>query len=423
MNIVVGGAQWGDEGKGKLIDILSQKADITVRYQGGNNAGHTVVVGKTQYVFHLIPSAVLHKSKTCVIGNGVVIDPQALLGELKQLHAQKIAITPQRLKIAANAHVIMPYHRVLDGLREKVRKNRIGTTGRGIGPCYADKVTRCGIRMVDLLNPRILRSKLEDNLREKNETFRLVYGHKPFHFSDIYKEYLQYGQQLKPFICDTAFYLNQAIDRKKTILFEGAQGTFLDIDFGTYPYVTSSNSICAGACAGAGISPVKIHKSISAVKAYTTRVGEGPFPTEFSQELEEEIRSKGKEFGATTGRPRRCGWFDSVLVRYAAMLNGSTELAIMKLDVLDDLKMIKVCTGYRYKGKTLKEFPFDLETFCHVEPVYVTLPGWQTPISGIRSYGKLPANARRYIEYLEKIIGVKVKYISIGSRRDEIIVR
>jgi len=423
MNIVVGGAQWGDEGKGKLIDILSQQADITVRYQGGNNAGHTVVVGKTQYVFHLIPSAVLHKSKTCVIGNGVVIDPQALLAEVEQLRKQKVFVTPQRLKVAANAHVIMPYHRVLDGLREKVRKNRIGTTGRGIGPCYADKVTRCGIRMVDLLNPAVLKSKLEDNLREKNEIFHRVYKHKPFRFSGIYKEYLEYGKKLRPFICDAAVFLNQAIDQKKKILFEGAQGTFLDIDFGTYPYVTSSNSIAAGACAGAGVSPVKIHKSISAVKAYTTRVGEGPFPTEFSQKLEHEIRSKGKEFGATTGRPRRCGWFDSVLVRYAAMLNGSTELAIMKLDVLDDLKTIKVCTGYRYKGKTIKDFPFDLETFCNVKPVYVELPGWQTPISGIRSYNKLPANARRYIEYLEKIIGVRAKYISIGSRRDEIIVR
>ncbi len=423
MNIVVGGAQWGDEGKGKLIDILSKDMDITVRYQGGNNAGHTVVVGDKRYIFHLIPSAILRSDKICVIGNGVVIDPLALLTEIKELAAQKVSVTPEKFKIAANAHVIMPYHRILDSLREKKRKNRIGTTGRGIGPCYADKVTRCGIRMCDLINPKALKSKLEDNLREKNEIFRLVYRQKGYPFENIYQEYLAYGRKLKPFICDTAIFLNKAIDQKKTVLFEGAQGTFLDIDFGTYPYVTSSNSTAAGACAGTGVSPVKIHKTISAVKAYTTRVGEGPFPTEFFAKLEGEIRAKGKEFGATTGRPRRCGWFDSVLVRYAAMLNGTAELAIMKLDVLDDLKTIKVCTAYKYKGKILRDFPLDLDIFCNVKPVYEELPGWQTPISGIRSYAKLPLNAKRYIEYLEKLICVKAKYISIGSKRDEIIVR
>lgn len=423
MNIVVGGAQWGDEGKGKLIDILSRDADITVRYQGGNNAGHTVVVGEKQYIFHLIPSAILRKDKVCVIGNGVVIDPAALLTEMKELAKQKLPVTPDRFKIAANAHVIMPYHRILDGLREKKRKNRIGTTGRGIGPCYADKVTRCGIRMIDLLNPKSLKSKLADNLREKNEIFRLVYGQKGYTLAKTYREYLAYGKILKPFICDTAIFLNKAIDQKKKVLFEGAQGAFLDIDFGTYPYVTSSNSTAAGACAGTGVSPVKIHKTISAVKAYTTRVGEGPFPTEFSTKLEGEIRAKGKEFGATTGRPRRCGWFDSVLVKYAAMLNGTTELAIMKLDVLDELKTIKICTAYRHKGKLIKDFPFDLDVFSNVTPVYIELPGWQTPISGIRSYSKLPVSARRYVECLEKLIGVKVKYVSIGSKRDEIITR
>ena len=423
MNIIVGGAQWGDEGKGKLIDILSRDADITVRYQGGNNAGHTVVVGDKQYVFHLIPSAILRRDKVCVIGNGVVVDPAALLKEMKELEVQGMSVRPERFKIAANAHVIMPYHRILDSLRERKRKTRIGTTGRGIGPCYADKVARCGIRMVDLLNPAVLKSKLEDNLREKNEIFRLVYGQKGFHLKKTYREYLAYGKKLKPFICDTAIFLNKAIDRKKKILFEGAQGAFLDIDFGTYPYVTSSNSTAAGACAGTGVSPVKIHKTISAVKAYTTRVGEGPFPTEFSAGLEEEIRTKGREYGATTGRPRRCGWFDSVLVRYAAMLNGTSELAIMKLDVLDELKTIKVCTAYRYKGKVIRDFPLDFEVFSRVAPVYEALPGWQQPISGIRTYRKLPLNARRYIEYLEKLIGVKVKYVSIGSKRDEIITR
>ncbi|MDP8264586.1 MAG: adenylosuccinate synthase [Candidatus Aceula lacicola] len=423
MNIVVGGAQWGDEGKGKLIDILSEKTDITARYQGGNNAGHTVVVGDKKYVFHLIPSAILRKEKICVIGNGVVIDPKALLVELEELREQKISVSSKRLKIAANAHVILPYHRILDGLRESKRKNKIGTTGRGIGPCYADKVTRCGIRMIDLLNPKVLKAKLEDNLREKNEIFRKVYGQKSFPFGDIYKEYLDYGKKLRSYICDTALFLNKAIDEKKTVLFEGAQGTFLDIDFGTYPFVTSSNSIAGGVSAGTGVAPTKIDQMISAVKAYTTRVGEGPFPTEFSTHLKDDIRTKGKEFGATTGRPRRCGWFDSILVRYAVMVNGTTELAIMKLDVLDELKKIKVCVGYRYKGKIIKDFPLDLEVLQNVKPIYKELDGWQKPISGIRKFEKLPKNAKKYIDFLEKILETRIKYISIGSKRDEIIIR
>lgn len=423
MNLVVVGAQWGDEGKGKLIDILSEKSDITVRYQGGNNAGHTVVVDSKEYIFHLIPSAILHKSKVCVIGNGVVIDPQALLKEIDGLKEKKLPISPRRLRISGHAHVVMPYHRVLDGLRESKRENKIGTTGRGIGPCYADKVTRCGIRMIDLLNPRVLEFKLRDNLREKNEIFSTVYGHENFSFDDVYKEYLEYGRQLQPFICDTALYLNKAIDEKKSVLFEGAQGTFLDIDFGTYPFVTSSNSMVGGVCAGSGVSPMKIDKAIACVKAYTTRVGEGPFPTEFSDQLKDEIRLKGKEFGATTGRPRRCGWFDSVLVRYALIINGISELAIMKLDVLDDLKEISICTAYSYQGKTFKDFPMDFEVLSNVKPVYTKVPGWQTGTKGIRQYKKLPLNARRYIEHLEKLLCVRVKYISIGSKRDEFITR
>ncbi len=423
MNIVVGGAQWGDEGKGKLIDILSKDSDITVRYQGGNNAGHTVVVGEEKYVFHLIPSAVLHRKKICVIGNGVVIDPKALLAEIDQLKKQGVYVSPKRLLIAGNAHVILPYHRILDGLRESKRENKIGTTGRGIGPCYADKVHRCGIRMVDLINPKVLKAKLQDNLREKNEIFSKVYGHPAFPFEDVYREYLGYGKKLKDHICDTAIFLNRAIDRQKTILFEGAQGAFLDIDFGTYPFVTSSNSIAGGVCAGTGVAPTKINKMISAVKAYTTRVGEGPFPTEFATYLKDDIRAKGKEFGATTGRPRRCGWFDSVLVRYASMINGTTELAIMKLDVLDDLDEIKVCTAYRVGKSIVKDFPLDAEVLKKAIPIYKTLPGWKTPISGIRTYAGLPKNARAYIEFLEKLIGVRIRYVSIGSKRDEIIVR
>lgn len=421
MNIVVVGAQWGDEGKGKLIDILSADMDITVRYQGGNNAGHTVVVGNKEYVFHLLPSAILHKGKTCVIGNGVVIDPQALLTEIRDLEKRGFKVTSKNLKISGRAHVVMPYHRILDSLRESKRKNKIGTTGRGIGPCYADKVTRCGIRMVDLLNPNLLKAKLEDNLSEKNEIFQKVYGRTDFSFGDIYKEYLNYGKELNPYVCDTALYLNEAIDKKKCILFEGAQGTFLDIDFGTYPFVTSSNSIVGGVCAGTGVAPTKIDKVVACVKAYTTRVGEGPFPTEFSTGLKEEIRAKGNEYGATTGRPRRCGWFDSVLVRYSVIINGIGELAIMKLDVLDDLDVLKICVGYKYKGKTFKEFPMDFEVISKCQPVYEELPGWKSRTCGVRSFKKLPKNAQRYIRRLEELSKVKVKYVSIGTKRDEII--
>jgi len=423
MNIVVVGAQWGDEGKGKLIDILSQDTDITARYQGGNNAGHTVVVGDQEYVFHLLPSAILHKSKVSVIANGVVVDPKVLLEELNALKKRGITVTPKQLKISGHAHVILPYHRILDGLRESIRVNKIGTTGRGIGPCYADKVARCGIRIIDLLNPQVLKSKLEDNIKEKNEIFTKVYGQKDFSFGDVYNEYLEYGRKLAPYVCDTSLYLNREIEKGKTVLFEGAQGTFLDIDFGTYPFVTSSNSIVGGACAGTGVSPTKIDKAIAAIKAYTTRVGEGQFPTEFSDKLEEEIRCKGNEFGATTGRPRRCGWFDSVMVKYAVMVNGISELAVMKLDVLDDLKDIKFCVAYKYKGKTFKDFPMDFEVLSHAEPVYESVPGWQASTRGVRSYKKLPLNARKYIERLEKILGIRVKYISVGSKRDEIIIR
>lgn len=424
MNIVVVGAQWGDEGKGKLIDILSKDADMTVRYQGGNNAGHTVVVGEEEYIFHLLPSAILHKGKVCVIGNGVVVDPKALLKEINELGERGITITSKALRISGCCHVVMPYHRILDSLRESKRKNKIGTTGRGIGPCYSDKVTRCGIRMIDLLNPQVFKAKLEDNLREKNDIFRHAYGHhKDFEFSDIYHEYLEYGKKLESFICDTALYLNAQIAKKKSILFEGAQGTFLDLDFGTYPFVTSSNTIVGGACAGSGVAPTKIDKVIACVKAYTTRVGEGPFPTEFMDELKDTIRNKGHEFGATTGRPRRCGWFDSVLVRYSVILNGISELAIMKLDVLDELKKIKICTAYKHQGRVYKDFPMDFQVISEAEAVYEEMPGWRMPLNGVRTFKKLPVNAKRYIERLEDILKVGIKYISIGSKRDEIIVR
>jgi adenylosuccinate synthase len=423
MNLVVVGSQWGDEGKGKLIDILSQDTDITVRYQGGNNAGHTVVVKDREYIFHLLPSAILHKGKSCVIGNGVVVDPQALIEEIEGLEKKGIKVSPQRLKISDRCHIVMPYHRILDSLREQVRKNKIGTTGRGIGPCYADKVSRCGIRAGDLLNPALFRSKLEDNLAEKNEIYAKVFQASKFDLEAVYREYLAYGKRLAPYITDTVIYLNEAIDRKKKVLFEGAQGTFLDIDFGTYPFVTSSNSIVGGVCSGSGVAPTKIDKAIACVKAYTTRVGEGPFPTEFTDRLKDEIRLKGKEFGATTGRPRRCGWFDAVLVRYSLIINGISELAIMKLDVLDELKKIKICTAYQYKGKTIKNFPTDLDVLWKAKPVYEESDGWQRPISGIKKFRDLPPNARKYIKRLEELLKVGVKYISVGTKRDQIIVR
>lgn len=423
MNLAVVGAQWGDEGKGKLIDILSEKVDITVRYQGGNNAGHTVIVGNKEYIFHLIPSAILRPTKVCVIGNGVVIDPKALLVEIDDLKKRGLPMTSKQLKIAANAHVVMPYHRIMDQLRESKRANKIGTTGRGIGPCYSDKVGRMGVRMIDLLNPKVLKAKLADNLNEKNDIFVKVYGYKNYDFSAIYKEYLAYGRRLKPYICDTALYLNDAIDRKKSVLFEGAQGAFLDIDFGTYPFVTSSNATIGGVCAGTGVAPQKIGKIVAAVKAYTTRVGEGPFPAQLDAKMDEELRQKGHEFGATTGRARRCGWFDSVMVRYATTISGASELAIMKLDVLDGMKELKIATSYRYKGKTYKDYPHDMEVMAGAKPVYESVPGWSENTNKIRDYKKLPLNARRYLERLEALVGVKIKYISVGAQRDEIITK
>jgi adenylosuccinate synthase len=423
MSLVVVGAQWGDEGKGKLIDILSEGVDITVRYQGGNNAGHTVIVGDKEYIFHLIPSAILRPKKVCVIGNGVVIDPKAVLEEIDGLKKRGLPMTGAQLKISSNAHVVMPYHRVMDQLREGKRANKIGTTGRGIGPCYSDKVGRMGIRVIDLLNPKVLKAKLADNLNEKNDIFVKVYGFKNYDFSVIYNEYIKFGRRLKPYICDTALYLNQAIKDKKKILFEGAQGTFLDIDFGTYPYVTSSNATTGGVCSGTGVPPTKIKEVVAALKAYTTRVGEGPFPTEFGKVMDECIRSKGHEFGATTGRPRRCGWFDAVLGKYSVTINGATQLAVMKLDVLDELEEIEIATSYKYKGKTYKDYPHDLEVLSHAKPVYEKWPGWKTSTREIRKYSKLPLAARRYIERLEELLEVPIKYISVGSKRDEIIVR
>jgi adenylosuccinate synthase len=410
--------QWGDEGKGKVIDILSRKVDYIVRYQGGNNAGHTVVVGNKQYVFHLIPSGILHSGKICCIGNGVVIDPAVLLGELDELRKNSIDFD-RRFKISTLAHLIMPYHKNLDQLRETKRENKIGTTGRGIGPCYADKINRCGIRMVDLLNPGVFKDKLKDNLKEKNEIFKKVYRHPGFSFSKIYAEYLAFGKLFAPYICNTAVLLNKAIEKGKDILLEGAQGTFLDIDFGTYPFVTSSSTISGGSCIGTGISPDKINKVIGVCKAYTTRVGEGPFPTEFTEQFASIMRDKGNEFGATTGRPRRCGWFDAVIAKESVMLNGIRELAIMKMDVLDGLDTVKICTAYKFKGKTFREFPSDLEVLSNATPVYKQMPGWPNQDNKPRSFKQLHPNARAYLLELQKLLGVKITMVSIGSARKD----
>ncbi len=421
MNTVIVGTQWGDEGKGKVIDILSRGVDYIVRYQGGSNAGHTVVVDAKEYIFHLIPSGILHKGKVCCIGNGVVVDAAALIKEIRSLQACGIGVD-KRLKISTLAHVILPYHRILDQLREMKRAHKIGTTGRGIGPCYADKVNRCGIRMADLLNPAVFRDKLKDNLKEKNEIFKKVYGHAGFDFQRIYREYLNYGRILKPYITDTHILLNRAVEERKDILFEGAQGTFLDIDFGTYPFVTSSSATAGGACIGTGISPVRFDRVVGVAKAYTTRVGEGPFPTEFDAKFGSFIREKGHEFGATTGRPRRCGWFDSVMVREAALLNGVSELAIMKLDVLDGLKSIKVCTAYKYKGKVFKNMPSDFEAISKVQPVYKEVRGWQGSVSGARHRKDLNPQAINYLKLLEDIAGIRISMVSVGSSRHETVI-
>jgi len=421
MNIVVVGTQWGDEGKGKIIDILSEKMDYIVRYQGGNNAGHTVVVGDREYVFHLLPSGILHAGKICCIGNGVVVDPDVLLREIRGIRKAGVSIDG-RLKISTLAHVIMPYHKVLDRLRETKRTHKIGTTGRGIGPCYADKIARCGIRMIDLLNPRTLKDKLQDNLREKNEIFRKVYGHKGYDFEATYKEYLSYGRMFKKYIANTALILNTAIDRKKDILFEGAQGTFLDIEFGTYPFVTSSSATAGGACTGTGISPVKIEKVLGIAKAYTTRVGEGPFPTEYHDAFGAMMRTRGNEFGATTGRPRRCGWFDCVMVREAVMLNGCAELAIMKLDIIDGLKSVSLCTGYKFKNSLLKEYPQDPEVLQQVKPVYEEMPGWPRPAVKPKTFKDLHPNARAYLRRLSDTLKVKISMVSVGSAREDTII-
>jgi len=419
--IVVVGAQWGDEGKGKIIDILAQDSDYVVRFQGGNNAGHTIVTDGEKFILHLIPSGILHKGKICIIGNGVAVNPEALVEEIDGLRSRGVEVD-NNLLLSEEAHLIFPYHPTLDELREiKKGPQKLGTTKRGIGPCYVDKMARCGIRMVDLLNDEVFREKLESNLKEKNEIFNKVYGFTGFSFEEIYDRYTKCSQRLAGYVTNTSLVINKAISQGKRILFEGAQGTLLDVDHGTYPFVTSSNSSAGGVCAGTGVGPTKIDKVIGVVKAYTTRVGEGPFPTEFGPQFMDKIRTKGKEFGATTGRPRRCGWFDAVVVRHSCVVNGLDEIAITKLDVLDELEKINICTGYRYNDKVYENFPADLQVMKSSKPIYEECDGWLEDTTRVDKYEKLPLNARKYLERISELLKTKISMVSTGSGREQVI--
>jgi adenylosuccinate synthase len=421
-NVVLVGAQWGDEGKGKVIDFMASRSDIIVRSQGGNNAGHTVEVGSEKFIMHLIPSGILHTGGICVIGNGVVIDPAVLLEELKMLHARKVK-TKGRLFISSAAHIIFPYHKLLDSLREDEQgKHKIGTTKRGIGPCYADKINRLGIRVCDLMDKERLAKKLSKNIREKNAYLKKIFNSQPLSFKKILSDYLSYARVIRPYVTDTALLLNQGLRQKKKMLFEGAQGTLLDIDHGTYPFVTSSNSTSGGAITGSGVGPNCIDHVIGVVKAYTTRVGEGPFPTEFDPYHMELIRNKGEEYGATTGRPRRCGWFDALIVKYSVMINGIDQLVITKLDVLDTLPSINICVGYKFKGKILKDYPIETEVLEKIKPVYIKMLGWQTDTSATKKYGALPKNAQKYLRKIEELVGAKITMVSVGSERSQTII-
>ncbi|MGQ9508739.1 MAG: adenylosuccinate synthase [Thermodesulfobacteriota bacterium] len=418
--VVIVGTQWGDEGKGKVVDLLTRNAEFVVRFQGGNNAGHTIVLKGEKFIFHLIPSGILYRGKKCIIGNGVVLDPEVLLEEIKELKDRGYFKDDTQLMISEEAHLILPYHRKIDIAREKIFK--IGTTGRGIGPAYEDKVARCGIRVVDLLDEELFREKLEANLIQKNIYLVEVLKEEPFRFSDIFESYLRFRDRIEKYVKDTTRILHQAISKGKHILFEGAQGTLLDLDHGTYPYVTASNTVAGNACAGAGIPPTWIDTILGVAKAYTTRVGEGPFPTELQDELGERIRQRGGEYGATTGRPRRCGWFDAVVVNHSVRINGIREIALTKMDVLNDLERIKICVGYQIDGKILHKVPSNLKALQSVKPIYEEMDGWKGEIRGAKQYKELPLNARRYIKRIEELIQAKVTMISLGSEREETIV-
>lgn len=417
---IVIGAQWGDEGKGKMTDYLAEDADFVVRFQGGNNAGHTVVVGDKEYKLRLIPSGILYDDKTNVIGNGVVVDPKALFEEIEYLEGVGVKITPKKLIISDRAHLIMPYHKILDKLKEKARgKNDIGTTGRGIGPCYTDKFERCGIRVCDLMHENVFKEKLQQNIEAKNAYITKVLGGEPLNYDEILNEYLELAKKLRPFVTDTSVKVYDAIKTNKNVLFEGAQGMLLDIDYGTYPYVTSSNTTAGGVASGSGIGPRMITNAVGIAKAYTTRVGKGPFPTELDNEIGEWIREKGHEYGVNTGRSRRCGWLDLVILKTSVRVSGLTSLAVTKIDTLAGLDKIKVCVGYKFNGEVIDYFPASLEDLALCEPVYEEFDGWDDSVENARSYDELPENAKKYIERIEEFTDTKVSIISVGPKRDQ----
>jgi adenylosuccinate synthase len=418
-NRVVVGAQWGDEGKAKIVDFLTEEADLVIRFQGGANAGHTVEVGDQKFIFHLIPAGIMHPGKQCIIGNGVVLDPAQFLNEIDEVRAKGMDMDG-RLWVAENAQVVLPYHKVLDQLKEKAAgKAAIGTTGRGIGPAYYDKVNRCGIRVGDLLEEAALNAKIRAQVADRNELIQKMFGAEPLSADKIFEEYREYGRRLKPYVADTVAIINSALKQGKRLIFEGAQGTVLDVDHGTYPFVTSSNTVAAAACIGSGVGPTAIHQVIGVVKAYTTRVGNGPFPTEDLGEIGKELRLVGHEYGATTGRERRCGWFDAVLVRRAAMVNGLTHLAITKMDVMDDFDEIQVCTAYEIDGRRMDQFPSQISALEKVKPIYETLPGWKSPTVGVTEWKDLPEKARKYLKRVADLLEVPIGIISLGPKRHQ----
>ncbi|WP_270183006.1 adenylosuccinate synthase [Alkalihalobacillus sp. CinArs1] len=417
-SVVVVGTQWGDEGKGKITDYLSENAEVVARYQGGNNAGHTIVFNDTKYKLHLIPSGIFYDDKICVIGNGMVIDPKALVEELAYLHERNVST--DNLRISNRAHVILPYHLRLDAVEEESKgANKIGTTKKGIGPAYMDKAARVGIRICDLLDKDVFEEKLERNLADKNRLLERMYEAEGFKKEDILEEYYEYGQQIKNYVVDTSVVLNDAIDEGRRVLFEGAQGVMLDIDQGTYPYVTSSNPIAGGVAIGSGVGPSKINHVVGVSKAYTTRVGDGPFPTELHDEIGDKIREVGNEYGTTTGRPRRVGWFDSVVVRHARRVSGITDLSLNSIDVLTGIDTLKICTAYKYKGEVIEEFPASLKVLAECEPVYEEMPGWNEDITGVKDLGELPPNARHYIERVSQLTGIPLSVFSVGPDRNQ----
>ncbi|WP_195948434.1 adenylosuccinate synthase [Paraclostridium bifermentans] len=420
--VAIVGSQWGDEGKGKVIDYLATQADVVVRGQGGNNAGHTLVVDGKKYALHLIPSGVLNPETINVIGNGIVFDPKGFLEELAKLNADNI--DTKNIKISDRAHVIFPYHKELDALAEEARgDNKIGTTKKGIGPCYMDKTERSGIRICDLMDKDIFAKKLKAQIDAKNKIVKNIYGAEEFDFDSIYNEYLGYAEQIRSYVDDTSVVVYEAIKAGKKVLFEGAQGTLLDLDLGTYPFVTSSHPTSGGFSVGAGVGPNMIKDVVGIVKSYTTRVGEGPFVTELNDETGDKIRTQGREFGTTTGRARRCGWFDAVIVRYAARVNGLTSISLMLLDVLTGFDTVKICTSYKMGDKVLREFPASLEDLAKCEPIYEELEGWSEDLTGMETYEELPENAKKYIAKIEELVGVNVDMVSVGPNRAQTIVR